>query len=197
MKIVLPDKAGLAEAARALHKGEVVAYPTETVYGLAVDPLSEPALHRLFQVKQRPQTKPILCIVADETQLTPLVREISSHAHACITKFWPGPLSLLFDKQETVPSLLTAHSDKICLRCPSHTTARNLCAAFGGALTSSSANHSGAPPARSITDLKLDGIAIAIDGGTLPPSPPSTVYDPDTRQIIREGTITANALQAL
>ena len=197
MKVVLPDEAGIAEAVRALRNGEIVAYPTETVYGLAVDPFSEPALHRLFEVKQRPETKPILCIVADENQLAPLVREVSDYAHACIAKFWPGPLSLLFHKQETVSPLLIANSEKICLRCPSCETARGLCTAFGGAITSSSANHSGTPPARSISDLDLDGITIAIDGGTLIPSPPSTVYDPDTGLIIREGAITADTLRAL
>ncbi len=194
MQIVKPDEAGLAIAVDALRAGEVVAYPTETVYGLAVDPCLELAIQRLFAAKGRPDDKPILLVVADEAQLTPLVREIPSRAQACISAFWPGPLSLIFPKHSNVSDALTAGGDTVCIRCPACVHARNLCRAFGGALTSSSANRSGEPPACSIDTLSLPGVSVAIDGGVLGAALPSTVYNPSTDTILRQGPITAAQL---
>jgi L-threonylcarbamoyladenylate synthase len=195
MRIVAPDAAGLAIAAAAIECGEVVAYPTETVYGLAVDPFSDAALERLFAIKQRDLGKPVLLIVADETQLTQVVREVSPVAAHFMGAFWPGPLSLLFPRHPNLPEAVTAGGDKVCVRCPGSDVARALCAASGHAITSTSANPSGNDPALSVETLALSGIAVAIDGGPCNSRIASTVYDPDTDAILREGVISAEALR--
>lgn len=197
MKTVPPDTSGLAEAAAVLAAGGVVAYPTETVYGLAVDPFSEAAIDRLFAAKGRPESNPILLIVADESQLARLAADISPQARRCIDAFWPGPLSLLFPKAAGVPSRITAGGSMVCVRCPGSVIARELCRAFGGSVTSTSANRSGQPPARDLGELDLDGVALAIDGGRLGDAPPSTVYDPQADRVLREGGITAGQIQAI
>lgn len=197
MKTVPPDASGLAEAAAALLAGEVVAYPTETVYGLAVDPFSEAAIDRLFAAKGRPESNPILLIVADEGQLARVAAEISMTARRCIDAFWPGPLSLLFPKTPDLPLRITAGGNSVCVRCPGALIARDLCRSFGGPLTSTSANRSGELPARALDELDLDAVALAIDGGRLSDAPPSTVYDPGTDRVLREGGITTARIRAL
>lgn len=194
MNIVAPTAEGIEEAVRALRAGRIVAYPTETVYGLAVDPFSETALKALFAAKGRPETNPVLVILSDIAQLPLLVDGISPRARAYMEAFWPGPLSLLFPKGRRVPELLTAGLPKVCVRQPACAAARDLCAAFGGPLTSSSANLSGAPPARSLDEVTVPDVAVGIDGGLLPPSPPSTLFDPDEQRILREGAIPADLL---
>ncbi|HPO13977.1 MAG TPA: L-threonylcarbamoyladenylate synthase [Candidatus Hydrogenedentes bacterium] len=196
MKIVPPTAEGLAGAAGILRKGGVVAYPTETVYGLAVNPSSESALATLFSIKGRREDNPVLLVVADLEQLTPWVKEISAKARNCIEAFWPGPLSLLFPAADMVPDALTAGSGKVCLRCPACAIARELCRAFRGALTSSSANRSSEPPARSLQEITLAEIALGIDGGVLAPSAPSTIYDPGEGRILRPGCISEEELRA-
>jgi len=187
--------ASIAQAAGILRAGGIVAYPTETVYGLAVDPFSEAALRRLMEAKGRPETNPILCIIAGAEQLDALVAEVSPKARRCMDRFWPGPLSLVLPRKEGVPDLLTAGSGRVCVRCPDHDDARALCAAFGGPITSTSANRSGEPAVSDLDDLYLEDIALALDAGPLPPSPPSTVYDPDAGKVLREGAIPAAILQ--
>ena len=194
MKVVPPTPEGIEAAAQAIRAGEVVAYPTETVYGLAVDPFSEDALQRLFSAKERPGSNPILLIVADAGQLAQVVSAVSPRAHACIQAFWPGPLSMLFPKSPRLPDALTAASSKVCVRQPACVIARDLCLAFGGAITSSSANISGGVPARSPDDIRLSMVSLCIDGGVLGSSPPSTVFDPDTGRVLRAGVISDDAL---
>lgn len=195
MKVVAPDAAGLAEAAAAIHRGEVVAYPTETVYGLAVDPFSPAALDRLFAIKHRDRGKPVLLIVADAAQLAQVVREVSPAAAHFMRQFWPGPLSLLFPRHPALPGAVTAGSDRVCVRCPGSDVARDLCVAAGLALTSTSANPSGEAAAISVDGIHLSGIAVAIDGGPCTSRTLSTVYDPDTDTILREGVVTAEAIR--
>ncbi len=195
MKRLPPTPEGIREAAAAIRAGEVVAYPTETVYGLAVNPFSEDAVERLFAVKARDRDKPVLLIVADAGQLITAVSTITPAAETCIRAFWPGPLSLLLPKAPGLAHGITAGMPKVCLRETSHPIARALCLAFGGPITSTSANHSGDQPARSLDEIDMPGVAIGIDGGTLAPSPPSTVFDPDERRIIRAGAVSEDALR--
>lgn len=197
MIIVPPTAEGLASAAAAIRAGEVVAYPTETVYGLAVDPFSEAAIARLFAVKERDRGKPLLLIVAGVDQLSRVAAEFSERAQAYARAFWPGPLSLLLPKSSAIPDILTAGGAKICVRCPACDIARALCREAGGAVTSSSANLSGEEPVLSLSSLHLPGVAIGIDGGTLPPSAPSTVFDPELGIVLREGAISRAQLDAV
>lgn len=182
-------------AAKAIKSGQVVAYPTETVYGLGADPFSEKALDRLFEIKGRDKSNPVLLIVANEQQLMDVVAEIPPEAQACMKAFWPGPLCLVLPKKRRVPEALTAGSDRVCVRQTSSKIARCLCIEVGHAITSSSANRSGESPARSASEIDLPGLAAIIDGGTLAPASPSTIYDPYANRILRAGSITADKLR--
>ncbi|MCX5758293.1 MAG: L-threonylcarbamoyladenylate synthase [Candidatus Hydrogenedentes bacterium] len=195
MKRLPPTPEGIREAAAAIRAGEVVAYPTETVYGLAVDPFSEDAVQRLFAVKERDRGKPVLLIVADVGQLTAAVATMSPAAETCMRAFWPGPLSLLLPKAPGLAHGITTGMPKICVRVTSQPIARALCLAVGGPITSTSANRSGNEPARSLDEIDMPGIAIGLDGGMLAPSPPSTVFDPDEWRIIRAGAVSEDALR--
>jgi len=123
------------------------------------------------------------------------VREITSAHRACMEAFWPGPLSLLFEPSEIVPAPITAGSGKVCIRYTAHPIAQELCRVWGAAITSTSANRSGQPPALSTEELELPGVTLVLEGGLLPPSPPSTVYDPITRRILRQGAILESEIE--
>lgn len=190
MKILLPDNDGILESVGALRAGEVVAHPTETVYGFAVDPFSESALDRLFAVKEREPGKPVLLIVDDMEQVRGLAAVLPAEAVKCMEAFWPGPLSLLLPALPHLPARIQDNDGHVCVRCPAHPVARRLCREFGGPLTSTSANKAGAPPARAIADAALDGVCLGLDAGVLTDLPPSTVFDPVGKRILRVGPVT-------
>jgi len=194
VKVLPPDAAGFQAAAALLRAGEVVAYPTETVYGLAVDPLNPDAVRRLFQAKGRPETNPVLLLVSGDEQLHRVVAEISQEARLLMQAFWPGPLSLLLPRHPDIGDAVTAASSKVCVRHAAHPIAAGLCQVFGAAITSTSANRSGEAPARSVDELAKLDIAAVLDGGPLPPSAPSTIYDPETRAVLRAGAISEAAI---
>ena len=196
MKLVPPTPEGLAIAAEAIKDGQIVAYPTDTVYGLGVNPFSEVAVQRLFDAKQRDAGKPVLLVVADEAQLRTVVTSVPAVAKTYIQAFWPGPLSILFSRVPELPPSLTGGSDKVCVRCPASRIARELCRLTGSALTSSSANLSGEPPVHSLADLDLPGVAVGIDAGMLDESEVSTVFDPSHGLILRKGAISEAELRA-
>ena len=193
MSILPVSPVSLAHAADILRRGGVVAYPTETVYGLAADPLNPEALEKLFAIKGRPDTNPVLLIVANREQLDPFVTTLSDAALHCMETFWPGPLSLVLPAREGLPAAI-APQGRVCVRCPGLESARDLCAAYGGAVTSTSANLSGQPAAIDATAANLPGVDLTLDGGALSPAPPSTVYDPDSRTVFREGAIARDRL---
>lgn len=197
MRVIAPTPQGIRDAATVIRDGGVVAYPTETVYGLAVNPFSTEAIERLFEIKERETHNPILLAIGDMRQLTYEIAHIAPRDMAYIHTFWPGPLSLLLPKSPRISDMLTAGNPKVCVRWTSHPVARALCLAVGTAITSTSANRSGEPPVRSVDELNLPGIDLVLDGGTLEPSAPSTVFDPETGMIIRAGAISEEALRAV
>lgn len=188
MKIVQPDKAGIEEAVAALRNGEIVAYPTASVYGLGVDPFNTAALENLFQIKARDASNPVLMIIGETDHLDRLVTTVSPAAQKCIDAFWPGQLSLLFPANEGISELLMGDRRKICVRYSAHPVASELCTAFGGAITSTSANKSYELPASSPETLDMEGVSVCIDGG-IADQTPSTIFDPDTGDVLREGAI--------
>lgn len=194
MKGMLPDKAGLDAAVAALQNDAVIAYPTETVYGLGVNPFSETALDALFQVKARERDKPVLLIVDTFAQIENYIAHVSDAAMLCMKKFWPGPLSLVLPAVSGVHDCLTDSQGRICVRCPDHPVARQLCRLWGGAITSTSANLSGRPPACCATDAALPGVTLVLDAGDLCTLPPSTVFEPETGTILRSGPVTLEML---
>lgn len=194
MRLLRPDEMGISAAAELVAAGEVVAYPTETVYGLAADPFNEAAVRRLFQIKGRDEQNAVLLIVADIEQLGDVAAEVSAAARGMMEKFWPGPLSLLLPRSARLPVILAAGREKIGVRQTAHPVAAALCRAVGHAVTSTSANRSGEPPVRALAKLVLPGVAAGIDAGELPVMAPSTVYDPDERVVVRPGAIAAAEL---
>lgn len=194
MLVVQPDDNGIQKAVTALNNNEIVAYPTETVYGLAVNPFSEEAVEKLFRLKGREENKPILLVIGNLKQLDEVVISVSEKAKICIERFWPGPLSLVLPSVTNIPQKLTAGKGKISVRWTSHPVAQKLALAFGHAITSTSANRSGDPPARNISELPSGDISIAIEEISTTSSEVSTVFDPDTGEVFREGVIKKSEL---
>jgi L-threonylcarbamoyladenylate synthase len=197
MKLLAPDAKGFEAAREAILRGEVVAYPTETVYGLGVNPFDEAALARLFATKRRAEGNPVLLIVSDPSELMGIASEVSPRAEAFIEAFWPGPLSLLLPRDARLSEAVTAGSEKVCVRCPACPIARKLCEVVGHGVTSTSANVSGEPPACKADDSALAGIAVVLDGGVLSGDFVSTVFDPDEGVVLREGAVPITQLEGV
>jgi len=184
----------LNRAVAVLNKGGVVAFPTETYYGLAVDPLNPLALNLLFSLKQRDIAKPILTLIDDRESLSTLVHEVPSIYSGLMEKFWPGPLTLIFKAKVNLPVLLTAGTSTIGVRQSSHPFARQLLRAFGRPITATSANISGQDAAVDAYGVKAqfsNRIDMVFDGGKAPGVLGSTIVglDGSRLKLIREGII--------
>ncbi len=172
------DTQTIEQAFDVLKKGGLVAFPTESWYGLAVDPLNNKALERLFAVKQRPAIKPIPVIVGNRKQLHLLVREVPACYSSLMQTFWPGPLTLVFPARMDVPVSLTAGTGTVALRHSSHPVAARLAVGFGGPITATSANISGASPqttAQGVAACFRSDLDMILDGGRTPGGRASTV----------------------
>jgi len=184
----------LNRAVAVLNNGGVVAFPTETYYGLAVDPLNPLALNHLFALKQRDIAKPILTLVDNRESLASLVHEVPTVYSQLMEKFWPGPLTLIFQAKINLPTLLTAGTSTIGVRQSSHPFARQLLRAFGRPITATSANISGHDAATDAYEVKAqfgNQIDMVFDGGKAPGVLGSTIVGLDGNQLklIREGVI--------
>ena len=191
-----PDRDRLREVAGQVRRGAVVAYPTETFYGLGVDVLSAAAIKKLFEVKRRDWSNPVAVIVSDSAMLETIVAEVPEQGRALMRAFWPGPLTILFKTTHSISRDLTTNTGKIGIRISSHPVAQALCEELGAPLTTTSANLSGLPPSTCVRHLKnyfAERLDIIIDGGELEPSRGSTVVDvtEDKVVLIREGVIPA------
>lgn len=194
-----PDPSKISQAVEILRKGGIIAYPTETFYGLGVDVTNEAAIKRLFDVKRRDYGNPVAVIVSDRDMLDSIVEAVSEKAKVLMDVFWPGPLTILYRTNEKISKQLTTNTGKIGIRVSSHPVASALVKELGRPLTTTSANLSGFPPSLNARHLKnyfggkIDGI---IDSGQLAPSGGSTVVDvtEDKLAIIREGVIKADVI---
>lgn len=169
--------AAIAAAVEVLRQGGTVAYPTDTVYGLAADPGSDAAIERLFGVKARDRTQAIPLIAADLAQALAVAKFTAGDLHLA-RAFWPGPLSLVVEAQPGVSRLVMADDGTVAVRVPDHPLARRLAAEFGTCLTATSANVSGEPASRAPDDVAAslgDGIDLLLDSGAAPGGPPSTI----------------------
>ena len=135
-------------AVMTLRAGGIVAYPTESVYGLGCDPWDRTAVARVFAVKRRPARKRCILIAADPGQLEPLVDVRDPRFRGFASRCWPGPVTLVAPAREGAPAWLVDAAGTVATRVTDHPVARGLCASFGGALISTSANRDGCPPAR-------------------------------------------------
>jgi L-threonylcarbamoyladenylate synthase len=175
------------EAAAALGRGELVAFPTDTVYGLAA---GHDHVRKLYDAKDRPKEKRIPVLLSDAANLEASAL-VTPAARALAARFWPGPLTLV---------LVAPRRGTIAFRVPDNTVARRLIAASGGGLPVTSANRSGQPDAKTAQEVidQLDGrVALVLDGGPVSGGVPSTVVDCTTEQIkiLREGAISAAEIQ--
>lgn len=192
----------LAEAASLLRTGGIVAYPTETYYGLGVDPFNDQALTRLFQVKNRPAVKPVLVLVADRDQIALLAHEISPTARLLMDRFWPGPLTLVLPARPDLSPLLTGGTGTVGIRLSPDPLATALLRAFGAPLTATSANRSGRDPAVTAGEVQAafgNEVGLILDGGPTPGRTGSTLVGVSGSRVtcIREGRVSfAEVLQA-
>lgn len=174
-----PDQDIIQQAARLIKAGELVAFPTETVYGLGADAFSTPAVAKIYQVKNRPPVNPLLVHIARFDQVRELAAEVPDSARLLMERFWPGPLSLILPAKPQVPDIVTAHRPGVGLRMPSHPVALALINA-AGPIAAPSANLSGRPSPINAQHVKddLDGlIAAVLDAGATGLGIESTVVD--------------------
>ena len=188
-----PAPAAIGEAARVLALGGVVAFPTETFYGLGVAALDAAAVRRLFALKGRPESRPILVLVDDPERVDALA-EVSGAARALMTRHWPGALTLVLPARAGVPVELTAGTGTIGVRQPAHAVARALVTALDAPVTAPSANLTGAPPpttAREVMRAFEDRIDLVLDAGATAGGLPSTVLDVTVHppRVLREGAV--------
>jgi L-threonylcarbamoyladenylate synthase len=197
---VAANKQSLAHAANLLRSGGVVAFPTETYYGLAVDPFNRQALERLFRVKRRPHQLPILVLVAGVDHLPLLTGEVPELYHRLIECFWPGPLTLVCPALPSLSPQLTGNTGTIGVRQSPNETAAALITAFGGPVTATSANLTGFPAAVSASEVARmfdSEIDLIVDGGTTPGGSGSTLVGIERGVLvcIRKGKIGFSAVQ--
>ncbi|NEU30415.1 threonylcarbamoyl-AMP synthase [bacterium LRH843] len=190
------------EAAKLLKEGELVAFPTETVYGLGANALDEDAVRKIFTAKGRPSDNPLIVHIAEEVQLQDLVLEVSDMAKKLMAQFWPGPLTLIFKKKQAVASSVTAGLDTVAVRMPDHPVARQLLQAASVPVAAPSANLSGKPSPTSASHVyhDLNGrIAGIVDGGQTGVGLESTVLDCSKQMPIlyRPGGVTKEEIEAV
>ncbi len=193
----------IQEALELLRKGEIIAYPTETVYGLAADATHPEAIQKIFDLKGRSDQSPIPILIHSFEVLPKYVKSFPMRAQALIDQFWPGPLTLIFEAKENIfPKELLSETGKIGVRVSSDPIALKLCQEFGLPITSTSANPSGKTPAHSAEEIRryflgsplLKG---CIDGGKRKSTKVSTVLDVSSEpfKILRKGKITSAQLK--
>jgi L-threonylcarbamoyladenylate synthase len=187
------------KAREVFQNGGVIAYPTETFYGLGVDPFNVEAVKRLFFLKGRPSKSPISLIIKDRPMLERLVQGVPPAAEKLIKRFWPGPLTIIFRAKAGLPAELLADTGKVGVRVSSNPVAQRLIEELDYPITATSANPSGKEPPRSSSEVieYFNGsIDMLIDGGILTGRYGSTIVDiTDNRiEIIREGEIPASKL---
>ena len=192
----------LEYAARTVSSGGLIAFRTDTFYGLGADPLNPLAVRKIIHLKGREETKPILILVSNYDNVAHFIGKPSEIFQSIASRHWPGPLTLVGNARPELPGELTAGSGTIGLRLPNDDGVRSLVRACGGALTATSANPSGGLPALTAEDVEAYfaiGIDLIIDGGEAMATEPSTVLDLSgpKPQLIREGAISRKTLNEM
>ena len=197
------DDASIRRAAALLRAGELVAFPTETVYGLGADALNAEASARIFAAKGRPADNPLIAHIAGENGLAGLIAgEPCACARALMRAFWPGPMTLIFPKSPRVPREVTAGLDTVAVRMPSHPVARALIRAAQTPIAAPSANRSGRPSPTTAAHVLEDmegRIPLILDGGPCEVGLESTVVDVTgvRPRILRPGGVTLEMLEGV
>jgi L-threonylcarbamoyladenylate synthase len=194
------DTQAFAHAVRLLRAGKVIAFPTDTVYGIGADGFNERAIEQLFVVKERERGKAIPYLLADAKDLAKVAREIPRAAHLLAQKFWPGGLTLVVPAGAQVPKILIAGGDTIAVRVPNHPTTRALVDSLGAPLAATSANISGGENPANAQDVfvQLNGrLPLILDGGATRGNISSTVVDVtcDPPKVLRVGVISVEEIE--
>ena len=196
-----PDPAALRYAAEFIRRGEIVAIPTDTFYGIAADPFNLSAVDQIYRVKGRPETRALPILVNASSQALALSRDVPYTFHKLASKFWPGPLTLLVEASTGVPLKVTAHTGNVALRWPKSVIVDALIGLVKGPITGTSGNISGQPACATAIDLLEqmgDRLPLIIDAGETPGNLASTIVrlDGDDWMVMREGVVTEQEIRA-
>lgn len=198
-----PSPEALERAASLLSEGALVAFPTETVYGLGAAALDERAVARIFKAKGRPRFDPLICHAADVARAEALVARFPEPARRLAERFWPGPLTLVLPKRAKVPDLVTSGQPTVAVRVPAHPVALDLLEAFGGPIAAPSANLFGAVSptcAAHVVEQLGDRVALVLDGGECPVGVESSIiglFGEGPPRLLRPGGVPLEALEAV
>jgi L-threonylcarbamoyladenylate synthase len=189
-----PDRDALVAAAEAVLRGGVIAFPTDTVYGLGCSLFDVSAVEMIERLKRRNKALAVISLIPEPAQAWGLAADISSEAERLMTAHWPGPLSLIFKAAPIVPPRVRGAGSTVALRCPKHVLCERLLDFIGGPVVSSSANLSVSPPAESaeqIVSIFGNQIDVVLDGGPVRGAKPSTLVDVTGPQakLLRPGAI--------
>ncbi|HYM35669.1 MAG TPA: L-threonylcarbamoyladenylate synthase, partial [Steroidobacteraceae bacterium] len=202
MSIARDTQKQIQAAVEALRAGELIAFPTETVYGLGADASNPKAVRKIFELKGRPANHPVIVHLDDAKHLQRWVRQMPDVARALGEKFWPGPLTLVLKRAPAVSDVITGGQDTVAVRIPSHPIARQLLTAFGGGVAAPSANRYGhVSPTRAehVRDEFGDAIKLVLDGGDCKVGLESTIVAcvGEQPRLLRPGAITMSQLRSV
>ena len=186
------SKNNIKQAVAVLQRGGVIAYPTEAVFGLGCDPQQESSIKRLLEIKQRPAAKGLILIASQISQLLPYIDidAIDAARWREVQASWPGPITWLLPARQQVSRLICGDHDSIAVRVSAHPVVKDLCNAFGAAITSTSANLSDQPPTRSANAVHAELGSLVdyiVDGEVGPAQKPTEIRDALSGKIIRPG----------
>jgi L-threonylcarbamoyladenylate synthase len=198
----LVSEKDIEQAVAVLRAGGLVAFPTETVYGLGADAANPAAVRRIFEVKGRPSSHPVIVHLADAAQLAGWAREVPEAARKLARRYWPGPLTLVLGRAKGVSDVVTGGQDTVALRVPAHPVARRLLARFGGGIAAPSANRHGRVSATTADHVRRefgDAVPCVLDGGEADVGIESTIVDLSgtAAALLRPGWITADEIEAV
>lgn len=194
------DEDAIAHAVELLRAGDVVAFPTETVYGLGADASNADAVRKIFKLKGRPADHPVIIHIADASWLGKFAREIPESAHKLARAFWPGALTLVLKRDPTVPDVVTGGQDTVGIRVPSHPVAHALLVAFMGGIAAPSANRYGHVSPTAAEHVGHDfgtALPLILDGGAAPVGIESTIVDLsfEAPRLLRPGGVPVAAVE--
>ena len=196
------DRGQIEQALRVLLDGGVVAVPTDTLYGLAADAFNADAIERVFAIKERPEGLALPVLLSGPEQLRMVARDVPDQLDAVAEAFWPGAMTLIVNRNNSLPRRLTAGQPTVAVRVPDHPMPRELARRLGRPITGTSANISGAADPQSLTELRAqvgDRVDFLVAAGPVPAGTASTIVDlsGDVPRLIREGAVPFQQINAL
>ncbi len=199
---VQPEHSLLSEVAEVLRTGGVIAFPTDTSYGLGVNPYNKAAVNKVYKLKGRDFNNPLLLLINDIRQLDELARDVSPNTWKLIEDFWPGPLTLILHANEKLRKFQVGSSGKVGVRLPDNILARAIVSAVEFPVTATSANPSGKPSvfsAREVLEYFPDNLDVIVDGGAGLRGKESTIVDVTTEpfKLIRSGAVALDELRLM